>query len=371
MKINLLKLQTYIDNKLISVQKHPDFELFIYNYTQRCQFQGAWDEMTKMCRGLIADCNGTVVARPFDKFFNLDEDQVCLPNGLNFTARDKMDGSLGILYKRPDGLLALATRGSFTSDQAVAGTEMLYEAIVDNPKLVFKDNLTYLFEIIYPENRIVVDYKGQRKLVFLGARNIETGEIILPEKTDLLNLFESAALVYNYETPRNDAEGVVLYYANGYMCKVKYAEYVRLHRLITDVTARRVWECLKSGTGTKEMLERVPEEFSTWVKATTKKLSHQFESIMAQTKRDYKDIIDSVVIAVPPQLVGRKVFEYHDFNHVKSNVNKRLYELFSQKENTDILLARYHGMKPDKLAELVWDKIRPAHESPFRKDIDS
>jgi RNA ligase len=71
-----------------------------------------------------------------------------------------MDGSLGILYK-VDGKPYLATRGSFVSDQAVAGTAMLHERYGDYE---FEDGFTYLFEIIYPENRIVIDYKGMSDL---------------------------------------------------------------------------------------------------------------------------------------------------------------------------------------------------------------
>lgn len=371
MQIDLAKLQPYLDEKLISVQKHPEFDLFIYNYTQKCQFAGAWDDMTKMCRGLITDAKGEVVARPFDKFFNWDEPNGGLLTNTEFTARDKMDGSLGILYKRPDGRPALATRGSFISDQSVVGTQLLYDRIRQYPEMMFTEGYTYLFEIIYPENRIVVDYGSQKKLVLLAARRIETGEIILPEEMSLLKYFEAAVPVENYDTPRDGQEGVVLYYPNGYMCKLKYDEYVRLHRLVTGVTARKVWECLKSGTGTKDMLERVPEEFAEWVRQTTKKLSKQFETIMSQTKRDYKEVISSVTIDTPPLLMGKYILDWQDFDSVNRAMKKRLNELFSEKENSDILLARHQRMKPEKLAELVWDKLRPEHETPFKKDIDA
>lgn len=88
MNIDLNKLQPYIDKKLISVQKHPDFDLFIYNYTQKCTFSGAWDEITRMCRGLILDSQGNVIARPFDKFFNRGEQNE--PHIGNFVARKEL-----------------------------------------------------------------------------------------------------------------------------------------------------------------------------------------------------------------------------------------------------------------------------------------
>lgn len=40
---------------LIDIKTHPDGGLVLLNYTEECQFQGAWDEVTKYCRGLMID----------------------------------------------------------------------------------------------------------------------------------------------------------------------------------------------------------------------------------------------------------------------------------------------------------------------------
>ncbi|HRF99146.1 MAG TPA: hypothetical protein PLZ51_28235, partial [Aggregatilineales bacterium] len=70
----------------------------------------------------------------------------------------KMDGSLGILY-RWQGAYYIATRGNFDSDQAIWATIFL-RTHYDLHNLA--DEYTLLFEIIYPDNRIVVNY-GQRQ----------------------------------------------------------------------------------------------------------------------------------------------------------------------------------------------------------------
>ena len=86
-------------------------DLLIWNYTPRVQFGKHWTEETLMARGLITDLEGNVVARPFKKFFNLGEHQGDLPIE-EFNVTEKLDGSLGIVYKR-DGIPYLATRGRF------------------------------------------------------------------------------------------------------------------------------------------------------------------------------------------------------------------------------------------------------------------
>ena len=76
--------------------------LSIFNYTDRCTWDGAWDEVTQVARGLVIDREtGEVVARAFDKFFNHGERGV--PGGLPDHTPDvvtvKHDGSLGIGFR--------------------------------------------------------------------------------------------------------------------------------------------------------------------------------------------------------------------------------------------------------------------------------
>ena len=52
--------QEEIDKKYIRVNKHPDLDLYIYNYTQSAQFERHWNEWTMMCRGLVLDGEGNI-----------------------------------------------------------------------------------------------------------------------------------------------------------------------------------------------------------------------------------------------------------------------------------------------------------------------
>jgi RNA ligase len=162
----------------VCVQRHPTVPLYIYNYTSKAQYERVWNEVTLQCRGLILDANGRVVARPFRKFFNLEEVQD-LPAG-PFEVYEKLDGSLGILYWLGDEAY-LATRGSFASEQSRRANGILqarYRHVL--PRL--DRGHTYLFEIIYPENRIVVNYGGREDLVLLAVVDTATGaELPLPE----------------------------------------------------------------------------------------------------------------------------------------------------------------------------------------------
>ena len=153
--------------------------LLIFNYTNRAQYAKRWNPVERVARGLIVNAaTATVVARPFDKFFGLNERpetrMEVLPPG-PLTATVKADGSLGILYWDEDGFPAIATRGAFTSEQALWATRHLRSTAARGLWAIPR-GLTLLFEIIYPENRIVLDYQGWAGLMLIGARGLDGHE---------------------------------------------------------------------------------------------------------------------------------------------------------------------------------------------------
>jgi RNA ligase len=135
-------LEKYHQDGLLYKQQHPILPLTIWNYTEKVQYEELWDDITLQCRGLVTDDKGTIIARPFRKFFNLEEGKFTPTE--EFEVYAKMDGSLGVVFWYNDEW-HIATRGSFTSDQAIKGKEMLKKYPLDK----LDKNNTYLFEIIY------------------------------------------------------------------------------------------------------------------------------------------------------------------------------------------------------------------------------
>lgn len=337
-------LQYYIDNKYISVQKHPTENLYIYNYTQKAQFDREWNEHTMNCRGLILDGDGNVIARPFPKFFNLEE-AIGMGEDLpaeDFVVTEKYDGSLGILYWIGDEPY-LATRGSFVSDQSVEGNKIL-----QGYRQYFKElnrDFTYLFEIIYPENRIVVDYGGRRDLVLLAIVDRESGEELDPRECKIFPVVDFVDGIKDYhklsERAEANKEGFVIRFASGKRYKVKFDEYVRLHRLITGVNARRIWDLLRNDQPLDELLERVPDEFFKWVKDTKEAL-----------ERDYQRWFDVSMLA------------YSEVQGLKTRKEQAL--ALQKYDCKDIVFRLLDGKE---YADAIWKRLKPAHETPFKIEI--
>lgn len=140
--MDLQTLHKYYEEGWLIKQTHPTLPLIIWNYSQATQYEGKWDEITLQCRGLVTDDKGNVVARPFKKFFNMEEGKHTPTK--EFEVYEKMDGSLIIIFWY-DGGWVVASRGSFTSEQAIKGRELLDKYDLDE---LDKDK-TYCFEIIY------------------------------------------------------------------------------------------------------------------------------------------------------------------------------------------------------------------------------
>jgi len=267
-------LNKYYEEGLVYKQIHPTLPLTIWNYSEKVQYEGLFDGVTLNARGLVTDNDGKIVAKPFKKFFNMEEGKhTPTPD---FDVYEKMDGSLGILFNY-NGEWVLATRGSFTSEQAVKGFEMLKN--YDYEKL--HKGYTYLFEIIYKENRIVVQYDYE-DLILLGMIETKTGyEVDLyGEGNDvrLKNLITNLGFkvvkkydgINDYTTLKgiikDNEEGFVVRFSNGDRMKIKGEEYLRLHKIITNVSTTAIWEMLSEGRDVLEAVKDVPDEFYKKIK---------------------------------------------------------------------------------------------------------
>ncbi len=272
----------------ISIRKHPKKDLWIYNYTKALQYDRKWCEITKMCRGLILDGAGNIVARPFPKFFNLGENEVSLPNE-GFEVYEKMDGSLGILYWI-DKVPYIATRGSFESSQAIAGTKILHKKYADIP---YESGVTYLFEIIHPSTRVVVDYDGLEDLILIAKIDNKTGKDL---SMRVKNAYRNFPIVKQYndivdykslsKINCKNREGFVIRFDCGLRIKIKFEEYVRIHRLLMKTSEKDIWRILYEGKDPYKLLDDVPDEFFKWFKSTVDNLNLRYKSILNQAREN-------------------------------------------------------------------------------------
>ena len=332
-------LDQLLENGYIKAKKHPKVDLYIYNYTAKTQYERMWNDWTLSCRGLIMNKNREVIARPFPKFFNLGEmESQIIPNE-PFEVFDKVDGSMGVLYWANNQPF-IATRGSFNSEQSKKANSILYQKYQDNLSKLDRSK-TYVFEIIYPENRIVVDYGDREELILLGIIDTQTGieeplqNIGFPLVTQFNGVRDLSKLKSLEE---NNREGFVVKFKSGLRIKVKFDEYQRIHRIVTNVSSIDIWDYLKNGLPFDEILERVPDEFYDWVRETEQRIKKQYMYIEETAKREIKQF--------PTQK------------------ETALYTLACQYPS--VMFAMMSGKKHEPI---IWKLVKPAHEKPFSPDF--
>lgn len=290
-------LDAAIEAGHVSVRDHATEPLAILNYTNAATYDRAWNACVLACRGLIYRTDThEVVARPFPKFFNHGEP--CAPDldmGAEAVVTDKLDGSLGILYPTSDGF-RVATRGSFHSEQAEEGTGLWEDYYIDvSPP----EGWTPLFEIIYPANRIVLDYGNMEDLVLLGAVEIATGKSVHPDHQLLAFWPGPRAEVFHYRSlaealtgePRPNAEGLVVHLpGTDERVKLKQEDYVALHRIVTGLNERTVWEHMRGGGPVDDLLEPLPEEFHPWVERVAGRMVDAVDAARMEVELEFAAI---------------------------------------------------------------------------------
>ena len=340
--MDLVALDDHIEAGNVSVRQHRELPLAILNYTAKAQYEWNWDGVTRQCRGLIYNIETLeVISRPFEKFHNWDESNSPYPPSGPCLRMEKMDGSLGILY-RAEGLgprvdfwdiYRIATRGSMHSEQAEWATKFMREARITHPELwrerqpkdehgnphpdfdsyngippwikgpatdfYAKRNKTYLFEIIYPENRIVVDYGDYKGLVLIDVIDNETGfsdtdefdNCNWPDKVKRIPL-PGFMVEHVNEISDGDEGFVYLWPTRNFRTKMKSAQYVELHRLISHLNEKTVWEAMVAGKSLDEIKIGLPEEFHKFVDDTNAEIMENVINIMGEVNRNVLKLLN-------------------------------------------------------------------------------
>jgi RNA ligase len=298
--VDLQLLESHITHRVVSRRGHPALPLAILNYTDKATFDQIWDSVTCRCRGLIYDqSTEEVVAVPFQKFFNYATTwrTETMPENLPTHQPEitqKLDGSLGILY-RYKGFTGISTRGSFNSDQAVWATAWLTKHL---PDADWPGGWTPLFEIIYPENRVVVKYDFEG-LILIGCVNNESGLEMTHDQLEALGADTGCRVVHLVTKPLDCCREENLDNEEGYVAtwhfddqpplkiKIKFATYFRLHRLLTSTSPKRIWEYLKDGLDLGELIEETPEHYREWFNGWVGELQSEYGRIEMKARAIY------------------------------------------------------------------------------------
>lgn len=318
--ITLEDIKQNYNNGYISIDKHPYVDLYILNYTKKASQEAVWNEITLNSRGLIVNKKGEIVSLPFRKFFEIEQlPEELIPQKAPVEILEKLDGALGIMYWY-NNIPYISTRGSFTSFQAMKATDVLHKKYASIFHLLNR-NYTYLFEIILPENRVVIDYEGKEDLYLIGVIDNETQEEIniynyldlfsLPKKFEVKNDFSIQDL-YHLKT-KDIIEGFVLKYDDNFRIKVKNKNYTSRYQFYAETIKKYALEKVFFGKIDKDFESELSDSDSRWLEILTYNIN----------------ILKSKIVAKSPEellkIVKNRVFQNQFFTNVGNFKEKFLY----------------------------------------------
>jgi putative RNA ligase len=371
----------YLDKRLVNVQHHDTFPLDIYTYGRACVHENKWDNITRKCRGIIVNRNtGEIVARPFEKFFNLNTfgepetdpttwgmtTLVCeapfgpqVPNWriTKPTVWEKVDGFLCTGYFW-EGKWYCASKGSFASPHAKWATKQIQSLDMR----VFAPGWTPIFEGICKSLRIVVDYKDFEGLVLTAHINNETGEETTPNVLKVLaksvgvrtacqhDISWQDAHQRSYDgTVKNDEGFVLTWYRAGqtpFRLKVKYADYIRIHRMVTGTSPKRILEAIQSGWTSE--LDGLLNESTPWFNRFVTKWKHVIEE-------DYNDIERMAEAAFS---VYRGVLQTQYLSNGLWPTRKDYAQLFTRPESKKVAAVLFAMLDGKDYKQVIWKMVK-------------
>ena len=228
----------------------------------------------------------------------------------------------------------------------------------------FLTHVTYIVEIIYQENRIVVDYKDKEKIVFLstsidGEEQHWTTSLAIfnasyIKKKDIVKCeqhFSFGPDLYKSLKEKNikNKEGFVLIFQPYFRMKIKFEEYVRLHRLLTNFSNVDIWEYLRDGRDINILLEKVPDEFDAWVRNTIDNLNYHKYRIEERAGKIHE------------------YFRYGKYGDRETEPTKKQFAEHLEFCKTEpaikaICFSIWDGRNYDTI---IWRLLRPKYQKPF------
>lgn len=227
--------------------------------------------------------------------------------------------SMGLTYFH-NKELKIATRGSFNSDQAIWATNFLKRKKING----FNPDYTYIFEIIYKENRIVTDYGNFEGLILLTAIDLKDWRELSREEVEREAKIIEVPLVQCHSFNSIDEildeisdwdtldEGFVVKFKSGYRIKIKSKKYLEVCRIVQGMTPLAMWGHMENGIVSRDFMEAVPEEFRDQLE----ELAAKFESIYADRKSHYEDLFNNL-----PEFSSRKECALHLQKYHKVNMS--------------------------------------------------
>lgn len=285
-------------NRYVQEKKYGNISSF--NFTKTAFYDKIWDEQTTKARGLYINIpEQRVVARAYDKFFNINERPETKLNMLQYklsfpaTAYVKENGFLGIVsYNDEDESLFVTTKSSPDGDFAGWLKDMLYEKYSKETLEAIRsfsrdNNVSFVFECVDMKNDPhIIDYDASKLFLLdivyneMAYRKFSFEQlcefadkhgITHKEKAFVLETWQEFFDWYykvideDYKYNGRNIEGFVIEDSNGYMVKLKLT-YYNFWKFMRSISHEAIRNGYISGRRTSALTTPLANQYYSWAK---------------------------------------------------------------------------------------------------------
>lgn len=259
------QLVNYFGLYCLSVMYIQKGNLVLLKYGPKVHEIG-WSKFALLCRGKVIDLKEEkIISYPYDKFFNLNEMpeysteviQKLMSEAEDIYITDKKDGSLiaATRLSEKDEEFLITTNGSFDNLHISLARKMIDEKYPEFKKAA-PTGMTFIFEIIHPEDPHCISYGDTERLYLHGVRRLDNYQLVRYEELEkiaqMFNLdivereyFDLATMTKKVHEKDANKEGWVVRImapdGSDKIVKIKYDEYFVLHRKKAGINIRKLY----------------------------------------------------------------------------------------------------------------------------------
>jgi RNA ligase len=250
--------------------------------------------LSRELRGIVFDKeSGEIVARPFPKFFNFGEVGCAVSSDNVVSANEKIDGSLVTAFIH-DSEVRFASKGSLKSWVVQKSEKLVTDRHQTLIYELYDRRFTPIFELIDTENPVVIEYP-RSELIFIGARNIDNGDLLTPEEIEEIGKrYDVPFTRVRYRNVRvkeikkviDDQEGA----DNQRIAKIKTGWYIRLNKFNPqNLSEKAIIQAFFDQT-LDDIYPGVPETSRKTINTVVEKINEGIQRRIQEVREFFKSI---------------------------------------------------------------------------------
>ena len=343
-------LEQMVRDGYIKRTPHNNLGLYIYKYTEKCTYEEIWNEMTIMCRGLVLDSDYNIIMNCIPKFFNRNEKFAYKEYNMDYEVYEKKDGSLIQITRLFNGDILISSAGSLdiNSPYIQLATKLMYKQGIDE---LIEYGKTYIFEMIAPLTRVVVNYGEEESLNLITIRDNETGKEFTSNDVRFKTIQPLDLNIdsIDLQSKFDNKEGCVIRFSNGNRIKMKYKEYLSLHKTLSHLNEKFIIECIRDGLDLEVVIKSTPDEYYDYIKTVEKNVNYVKNLLITMVNKNitflknsiysrkeqakfimdnFKDYSSLMFSALDGKDIQKMIFEHILLLYNKYNENKTSHTVF-------------------------------------------